>query len=229
MIAYTVCLSFARPEKHETLARKPRARQTPGRRTCELPSARPLLEIEPDPELELPGGRLLHVRELRPVEMEGIAQEEELQAETVGGPAIHQPEARDVLAEDLVVHEGAAGLAGRELPALALEVAPPGSEEEGAPHGPQHADGGGGQVDEGKAELHVPEEAGVAREAQVVVAPELHVAAEVEVVGAVAARVEAAQAEGEQRRGRAEAQVLPGVRVDRPAAEGAPEGRSVTQ
>src|SRR6266581_1078632 len=169
---------------------------------------RAALEIEPDPELELPGGRLLHVRELRPIEMEGIAQEEELEAETVGGPAVHQPEAADRLAEDLIVHEGKAGLAGRELPVFALEVASPGPEEEGAPDGSQHADRGGRQVDEGEAELHVPEEAGVAGEAQVVVAPELHVAAEVEVGGVVAARVEAAQAEGLPADGRLRIRVL---------------------
>src|SRR2546426_4409464 len=234
MIAYTVSLSFARPEKHETLARTARARQSRSRGLSTRPG--PALEIEPDPELELPGGRLLHVRELDPVEMEGIAEEEELEAEAIGSPAVHEAEARDRLPEGAselgtgqAVHVGEAGLAGRELPVLALEVASPGSKEEGAPHGPQDADRGGRQVDEGEAELHVPEEAGVAGEAQVVVAAELHVAAEVEVVGAVAARVEAAQAEREQRRGRAEAQVLPGVRVDRPAAEGAPDGRCIAQ
>src|SRR5437867_10160295 len=126
MIAYTGSLSFARPEKHETLARKARARQSPSRGLSTRPG--PALEIEPDPELELPGGRLLHVRELRPVEVERIAEEEELEAETIGGPAVHEAEARDRLAEGAselrtgqAVHVGEAGLAGRELPALRSE------------------------------------------------------------------------------------------------------------
>jgi hypothetical protein len=69
-------------------------------------------------------------------------------------------------------------------------------------------------VDQRKPQLRVGEEAAVAGDAQVREPAQLHVAAEVEVVGIVARRVEAATAEGEQRRRAAEPQVLAQVGVD---------------
>ena len=172
--------------------------------------------------------------------MDGEAEEERLEPETVRGAAIAQAEPRDDPfgpvdrrhreaelvhleaddgLDDLVARRGelerAVWLigpeAGRRRPAAETRAAEPGKEH--APHAAQYPDGRQHGFDERKAQLRVGEEPGVADELEEVVAAQFRVAAEEEEVGHVADALEPFHAE----RGHAvaaDALVVAGVAVE---------------
>src|SRR4030066_140090 len=91
MIAYTPTASLGDPQTKEDSSLGVRG-QPPG--TVGRSAARPL-EVEADPEVEarLRGG--LEVCELAPVEVQRVAQEEELQPGAERGAPVHQMQAAD--------------------------------------------------------------------------------------------------------------------------------------
>src|SRR4029079_17291824 len=104
---------------------------------------------------------------------------------------------------------------------------PPDPPVEGAPHGPQDAEGRLHEVDDGEAELEVGKEPLVAGEGEVGVAAQLHVPAEVEDVRLLPSGPEPARPGGEHRAS-PDAEVLAGVSLEGGALErAAAEGRRI--